>query len=329
MGRLHNLEIFHAMAGRHLWKFFAACLLLSGCASLPDTQPFTDATLSLRSAVAASGTAVVAELRRTPLPGISSSATNLENAWKTRNGVMSALVEYANSLQAITDAGKKGEESAKQLADAVNVLAQSLGAASLGASEAGGLAIDTFGYVYGQIAKARAAKSLELALGEIQPAIERIATLLAADQVKLDELIQVAIEAEHDALETDNQREIGYRRQLVDSRRQLMGIVGEELKKDKANITKIERTDELGRLGEMLAATDSWNLTYTNQQNTIAERGRIAREMIAATQAAFSDWAAGHARLLAAVRAKRTPSAVELAAAATRIRELVDRYRRL
>lgn len=323
------LKYFTAMAYIYRWFFFAVGLLLSGCASLPDTQPFTDATLSLRSAVAASGTAVVAELRHTPLGHIEGSAKNLEDAWKTRDGVMSALVEYANSLQAITDAGKKGEESAKQLADAVNVLAQSLGAASLGASQGGALAVETFGFVYGQIAKARAAKSLELALREIQPAIERIATLLAADLVKLDELIQVAIMAEHDALETDNQREIGYRRQLVDSRRQLMGVVGNELKKENANITKIERTDELGRLDQLLAATDGWNTAYTAEQKTIAERGRIAREMIAATQAAFSTWAAGHARLLAAVRAKRTPSAVELAAAATRIRELVDRYRRL
>src|SRR5215207_2436930 len=92
----------------------AAIALLAGCTTLPDTQPFTDATVGLRRAVAASGSAVVSGLKTAPLPAVSAQGKKLEEAWAVRNKAMSALVAYASSLQAIADAGQEGAESAKR-----------------------------------------------------------------------------------------------------------------------------------------------------------------------------------------------------------------------
>ena len=79
----------------------------------------------------------------------------------------------------------------------------------------------------------------------------------------------------------------------------------------------------------MLGQTDGWNSNYDSQQAAIAERGRLAHEIVAATQAAFADWASAHARLLVATRTKRLPSVSELMEATARINELVERYRNL
>lgn len=300
----------------------------AGCASLPDAQPFTDATVGLRRAVVSSGSAVVAEMRSAKLSTAATQAKKLEEAWATRNRAMTALVEYAHSLQRIADAGRSGAASAMKLAEAANGLTQSLGAASLGASAAGALAVDTFAYAYGQIARARAAKSLDTAMSEVQPAIDRLTVLFAADLRALDETVTLAIRAQRDALEDANQNELGFRRQLTSTQRALMRSIRAELGEDRKS-TEVRRVDELARVTQLLAENEAWNSGYENEQAAISQRGRLAHEIIAATQAAFADWATAHARLLVAVKSKRIPSVGELLEATARINDLVERYRYL
>ncbi|MEO7411905.1 MAG: hypothetical protein ABIZ81_00990, partial [Opitutaceae bacterium] len=259
---------------------------------------------------------------------VNAQGRKLEDAWAVRNKAMSALVEYASSLQAISDAGRKGAESAKQLADAADNLTRALDVASFGTSAGARLGADTFAYAYGQIAKARAARSLEASMAEVQPAIERIAALFAVDLTALDEALMLANRAERDALADANQSEIGYHRQLVATQRELMGAIRSELGENKRP-SALTRVDELNRVTQMLGQADAWNANYENQQSAIAERGRLGHEIISATQAAFADWATAHARLLATVRAKRVPSVSELMEATTRINDLVERYRSL
>lgn len=311
-----------------LFLFAGAIALFAGCQNLPDTQPFTDATVGLRSAVAATGTTVSAELRQTPLPKVAAQADNFEKAWVARDAAMSALVAYANSLQAIVDSGKTGGESAGKLADAATTLAGTLGAANLLAGAGGTLLVDTFTYAYGQIAKARAAKSLEAALVELQPAIERLATLLAADLKSSDEIITLAIRAERDALAEDNQREFNYRKQLTATRGMLMSSVTADLQAG-TKPADLTQAGDLSRLSDLLAKSDAWNTAYEAKQAAIAARARVAHELIAAAAHALPDWAAAHAKMLAAVSAQRPPSVAELTEVATHLRELVDRYRKL
>lgn len=300
----------------------------SGCASLPDTQSFTAATAGLRRAVALSGSTVVGELKSVPHPAANAQGTKLEAAWSTRNQAMSALVDYANSLQAIADAGNKGAEAAKKLADATKALTQSLGVFSLGTSAVAELAADTFSFANGQIAKARAARSLEASLAEIQPVIERIAALFRADLQASDELVTIAITLQTDGLATKNASELGYRGQLLTTQRKIMAAIQSELVENKSPAA-LARVEDLNRITQMLAQMDTWNSNYESERTTIVERGRLAHEIIAATKAAFTDWASAHTRLLVATRAKRLPSVGELLEATARINELLERYHNL
>lgn len=255
-------------------------------------------------------------------------AAGLETGWAARNKAMTALVGYANSLVAITESGERGGESARKLADAAGTLVETLKATNPLAGRAGSLVVDTFEYAYAQIARARAAKSLEEALALLQPAIDRIAILLALDLEGLDELIATAIDSQRDEIDFASRPELNYRKQLISTRRDLMVSAQRELGEGIAP-SKLADTSEIERVAELLAQAESWHAAYLESRAKVAARGRLSRELISATKQAVADWSTAHAGLLAAVREKRLPTVTELVQANAHIRGLVDRYREL
>lgn len=311
---------------RTLWCL--ALLFCSACATLPETKPFSDATVALRGAVQSSGAAVVSELKMTQLPNATEQAATLESAWKERNKAMSALVEYAASLEAITVAGEGGAGAAKKVFDAAEGLVSALGATSFGAGAGVQLVRDTFVFANEQIAKARAARSLEASLAALQPAIDRVAQLFATDLTALHQLAILSLRAERDALQSANEREIAYRNQLLVTRRTLMPSIQSELGEKKSPLA-LSAAKELEQVDALLAHTETWFNGYKQEEAAIQSRERLARELIATTRSAFEDWAAAHERMLAAVRTKRIPSAAEVIDAAAQIKALVERYRSL
>ena len=93
---------FGARIGRRIsagW-LVAVLSLLAACATLPDVKPFTDATVSLRSAVASGGAATVAELGRVESPGVKVEADKLAKAWEERDKLFTALIAYDNETTA-------------------------------------------------------------------------------------------------------------------------------------------------------------------------------------------------------------------------------------
>lgn len=320
-GSLSRLSRFRALG----------CLVLllgSGCATLPDTKPFAEATVALRGAVQSSGAAVVSELKMTQLPNAAQQAATLESAWTERNRAMSALVEYASSLESITAAGEGGAGAAKKVFDAAGELVSALGASSFGAGAGVQLARDTFVFANEQIAKARAAKSLEESLAALQPAIDRVAQLFATDFTALHQLAVLALRAERDALQSANEREIAYRNQLLVTRRTLMPSIQTELGEKKSPLA-LSAAKELEQVDELLAHTETWFNGYKQEEAAIQNRERLTRELIATTRSAFEDWSAVHQRMLTAVRTKRIPDAAEVIVAAGQIKTLVERYRSL
>jgi hypothetical protein len=303
-------------------------LLASGCATLPDTKPFAEATVALRGAVQSSGAAVVSELKMTQLPNAAQQAATLESAWTERNRAMSALVEYASSLESITAAGEGGAGAARKVFDAAGELVSALGASSFGAGAGVQLARDTFVFANEQIAKARAAKSLEESLAALQPAIDRVAQLFATDFTALHQLAILALRAERDALQSANEREIAYRNQLLVTRRTLMPSIQTELGEKKSPLA-LSAAKELEQVDELLAHTETWFNGYKQEEAAIQNRERLTRELIATTRSAFEDWSAVHQRMLTAVRTKRIPDAAEVIVAAGQIKALVERYRSL
>ena len=141
--------------------------LMGGCTSLPDTRGYTVATIQVKQAVATSGDIVEGEL----LSAINAGATtandasvkNLKAAWASTLRSLDAMVAYAQSIEQIVDAGNKGAESAKQVADSVKNLVDAVKVDALTGASATvfQLSADTVAFVYGEYSKHVAAQSLE------------------------------------------------------------------------------------------------------------------------------------------------------------------------
>ena len=87
---------------------------------------------------------------------------------------MTALVNYAESIESIVDSGNNGAKSAKEVFGAAEKLAETLEVLPAGGSAAAfvDVAGDAFVFAYDQIAKMRAGKQLEHSLSEIGPGME-------------------------------------------------------------------------------------------------------------------------------------------------------------
>ena len=302
--------------------------LLGGCASLPDVQPFTEATVGLRSAVSASGSAVVGELQRVDIAGVDRSAAALETAWEERNKLFTGLVEYGHSLREIVAAGKSGAASALAVADSVQNLAATAGFAAPGGGAAAGAVTDAAEFIYERIAIARAAGDLEEALAEVQPAIERIAEEIAKDMGDLDDLIRVASRAQQNAVQESFQREIAMREVLLGKREEILADLQLALEQGRSP-TALPKTQELEAVDELLASVSEASEPMESKLAGIAERERLGRRLIHEIQAGVVDWAMAHSRMLTAVRTKQLPSVAELKEAAERIKSIVEKFQEL
>ncbi len=300
-----------------LWSMsLILTLLTAGCASLPDVGPFVDATNQLRSAVASSGATVEAELRM--IPAENAAADQLARQWAARNQAFAAMADYANSIQAIVDAGNKGAESAQKVADSVKAFAGAAGVALPGSPEAVALATDVAKFVYNQIALAHAAKSLEKSMEAAQPAIESIATLLTSDLKDLDDILQAANKSVELDFRNEFSDQISYRNHL----RNL--IINRAVNpNDEGNLASQVQ------LSQLLEATNAWYGEYLEGREKIANRLRTRRALIHAAVRSPQDWAVAHGQIVAALKAGRPVNTQSLVQAAIEIRELIRKVREL
>jgi len=299
--------------------------LLTGC-QLPDAGPFVDGTAQLRSAVAAGGAAVEQELRHQL--DATESADELKKNWEARNKAMTAVMRYAQSLAAIVAAGNEGAASAGKVADAVKNLAAAADIAIPATSEAVELASDIGKFLYEQIARVRAAKQLAKALDQAQPAIERIAHLMRQDLADLDVIAQAVGSLE--ALETigDEQNDVAsHRKSLLKALRVPSANPAED--GSTASTIPASSWDDYARLTALLADVDVRYHAYQKQQAAIEARLNAIRAVIDGCGRALDEWAAAHAELASAARAKRAASARALIESAVELRDLVKRMRDL
>lgn len=312
---------------KHSWKFLGGALvaLLAGCATLPDTRPFTTATVQLHDAVAAVDTSVAAVLTRAGLPDQSAA---FDRSWQARTAAMTALVSYASSVQAIVDAGGKGEEAGGRLTDATKKLAQSVGWLSNGTSAGFDVAADAFRLASGVIAKARAARTLEKALAEMQPVIEEIAGKVVADFADARVIVQKAAELQRESFRNQHKATRDYRTQLLATKAGLESNLREQLAGDTPP-SALKNRSELKSVDELLAERTKWSDDYAQVLKDIDSRGLKALALIDQSKATIAAWAAGHGQLLATVKTRRPPSTAELLSMVGRLNDLIDRYREL
>lgn len=332
-------------------------LVLTGCGTVPDLQPFAGSTAQLASSVRGAGKSAITDarslieayrddarqVRREEGPAaaealeksvadLGAATEKLEFAWAANVKLMEAVEGYSTSLAQIAAAGKGGKDSAAAVGDSLKSLLDSVGAPLVGADAVLGLAATAFGHV----AAARAAASLEKALGESQPAIDEVARVVAANLENLAK-INRALTRELTAIQADAARaqfnvgtERGLLRQATAAHDELRLKVQTALK----NADSAEREKTLAEIAgrsrqlEEIIATSRAKLSPVDTAMAEARaRGERQGRFVIAAIAATEEWAAYHRRLLAGLRDKQVPSAQALLAAANDVRELLTLIR--
>ncbi len=301
--------------------------LLEGCASLPDLTPYRDATLQLRSTVLAGGSAVQSGLDAAAgsyeagdpaAMRIRESSQKFATDWKARVEAADALVAYTDAVADIARSATEGAEAARSLADSLGKLATGAGIV-LPASGTLAAATDAAAFIYGHIAAVRAAQSLDQALQAAQPAVDRVATLLAQDLQASEDILRVTHRLQRDALVLNYNEELGYLKTLVKERKEIYARSG----------LRPEDEQRLRKIGELYEVTRVWREPLEKARAEMESTLKVRIELIKATQVAVAEWAAAHRAIAAAVREKRTVNVEALIQATLEARALVRRLRAL
>ena len=305
----------------------AMLALLTGCAALPDMTPYRDATLQLRSTVVAGGNAVQSGLESAAASyekgdatatKIREEAAKFNVEWQARIKGADALVAYSEAVTDIARSGTEGAASARSLADALTGLATGVGVVLPPAGTVATVT-DVATFVYGHIAVARAAMSLDQALQSAQPVVDRAATVLSQDlQASLD-ILHAARRLQATALALKYNEETAYLKTLAEERKTIYG---------KGTLTSADEK-RLRQIDALFEATREWREPMEKYQAEMETNYRLRIQLINATQAAVAEWAAAHRSIAAAVREKRSVNVEALVQATLDAKELVRRLRAL
>jgi hypothetical protein len=294
-------------------------LVLPGCgAALPDVRPYTEASVSLRSAIAESGRAWVAELAKVDVRNerLEQRVQEEEAAWRARVAAMDAVVGYAQNLETIIDSGETGGTAVESVAQSIETLARA--SAVVPGVQTSGVAVDAWKLIAGSVAQLRRQKALDLALERAQPVLERMLDLLRKDLDDLGRRMDARLDAELTGAFASLRAELAFREALVAERRKLY-------ESEPAALDDVKRT-RLRELEAQLRDMDAWYRPLLEQRAELERRRFLERELLAATTAGLEEWARAHEAIVRALRTGRSrlPNVDRVTWAASEIRGLVQ-----
>ena len=304
-------------SGRWMWTGIAAVLLLvTGCRSLPEVQPFADATATIHHAITASGRTAVAQLA--DIEGKGSAPTRLGGepatplardfyqAWQKREAMFAALDTYAASLVQLVHSGNHGAESAQALAKSASDLASTVSSSFPGGDPAVQLVTSLASQAYGIIAREVAAQRLDKAIALEDPVIQKIARLIAADLTDLKRLNEVWRNSRRAALADETKPD----RQRLNTLLKMRSNLDQD---GDGNLSAVD-LDKLERVGPLIAheTASPWYLDYVRRRDDVLNELRTADAVLDQAGLALEAWATAHANIGVAVRQKRPPSLAEL-----------------
>ena len=312
-------------------------LSLAACATLPDTGGYTSATVEVRQSAAAVGDAVEAEIvaaaagieEEGPRRAVEASAGDFRRAWNLTLGSLDATVRYAQSIQDVVDAGNRGAESARKVAASVSGLAGALGVTM---GPAGAAVADTGAFVYGQIARIRAARSLAAALAAAGPAILRLQELVAGQVGDARTAFLRASAAELRALDRPAAFGTYVHRDAdlsAEEKARLSDLADFVLLHPEQADRIAALKDRLKVIGDTRAALAPGLGQYRLAAAEVARRRRAGLAVFDATDTALAAWAAAHQRLVSAVRNHQAVTVASVTTAAADLRALVRTWREL
>jgi hypothetical protein len=319
--------------------------VLVACAALPDTSGYTAATIQVKQAVAAAGDAVAAEIEAGAhaVPKESSNRQVLLNnagafraAWENTVGSLDAMVSYAESIESIVDAGNKGVESAEAVAGAVQRLANAIvmDPVTGATKETFDTATTTVSFIYGEIAKARAAESLEKAISEIGPAVVGLNQLVQLQLKEARRLFVLSVGLERDELRTGEAfgQWLKMDRQLSQRERVLLAQLT-DLDTAETRPARAPSRDEISKQMKNIESDRKYlapKLAQFQELNSaLTRRDRAGLALLAASETALRAWAAAHDKLVRAVAERKPVTMESLNSAVVEIQKLIQRWREL
>lgn len=223
----------HPLIKAKLITIVVMCSLLCACTSIPDIQPYADATANLATALnkGFAHTENQLSLLQAENPDLQGEAGStlreLRKRWKPSKEAINALVAYTDSLAALANAGKTGKEAANKLTSSFeglyNAVAQLVPFPALPAGVH--TAFNAIGAVNGVIARMRAKRALKEAAEEAAPAVKTIADVLAANFQELANLSAAAGNAAAAGYRNQHHGVLDYHQTLVDNETTITSIL--------------------------------------------------------------------------------------------------------
>jgi len=318
--------------------------LLGGCRTLPDTSGYTAATIQVKQAVAATGDVVKEELlsasKAQATTADDETVKNFEAAWAATMRSLDAMVVYAQSIEQIVDAGNKGAESGKAVANSVKNLVDAVKVDALtgGTAKVFELSAETVAFVYGEYSKHVAAKSLEEALDKFGPSIAKITALVQAQIADAGRLFDEQIEAQVQFIEMPAQTPedadkrygnwIKRHRELDKTAEQATQLLVQGIQNNRPNdIAKAKAMISDLETGRKMVAPRM--AEYEAKKHAIRKREKAGRSIIGSAENAVAAWGIAHQQLVKAVNERKPVSVESLTAAVIEIRTLIQRWREL
>ncbi|HYC78648.1 MAG TPA: hypothetical protein VEI02_13565 [Planctomycetota bacterium] len=324
----------------------AACWW-TGCAAAPDPSGFVESTRALATAVKETGKVAGEALHDS---GMKEEADRLREAWKARDDAMNGMSQYADSVAGVVQASEAAGDAARAFADKVAALAFAAGLPEPGSGVAA-VVSDAAAFVWKHVARARAARTLEAAMTEAQPAITRIADKLADDMEHLNRIGVQAFLLQVDAIRDAE----GYvaldeeRRKLKDHLARMVARAAEATVElavaEAAAVTAADAAAATARVESARAKLARNGAEHVDRAHALLTRidglledddARLAGlrakivafgELRSGAAQALAAWSAAHAQLLEAVRAGRGVDASSLVEAVVELRALIRKAR--
>lgn len=309
-------------AGSYLLLF--AFFLLTACGTLPDAQPFQDASRALSSAVRSSGQAFGDSLDEAAANAPDSAAkyeqvkTSFDQAWAVRVAAADAAVDYSTSVSDLVSAARTSGDSVKKLSDALQGLATASGIPLAQATVSTGTDIARF--LVAQIAIVRASQKLEDAMAAAQPAVDRIAAQMnddlnarlipsMGDAYKNNvSAIKRKYDADENFAQSFSARRIDMRMKVLNKAADASKLVELDQVQDAVNASLQARDKALNQL----------SLAYTT-------RLRLLRSLASATTV----WADSHRELARAIQDRRKVDVTRLQDAIATVRAITEKLEAL
>ncbi|HEU4871813.1 MAG TPA: hypothetical protein VFT44_01855 [Pyrinomonadaceae bacterium] len=223
----------HPLLKAKLITIVVMCSLICACTSIPDIQPYADATANLATALnkGFAHTENQLSVLQAENPDLELQAQTtlieLRKRWKPSKEAINALVAYTDSLAALANAGKTGKEAANRLTSSFeglyNAVAQLVPIPGLPAGVQ--TAFNAIGAINGVIARMRAKRALKEAAEEAAPAVKTIADVLAANFQELANLSAAAGNAAAAGYRNKHHGVLDYHQTLVDNETTITSIL--------------------------------------------------------------------------------------------------------